>query len=135
MTSWIKSVITWFSPISHTITKFQLQFSLQFSSIVLVTMGMKSPRIHCTVGWGQYWPVINCTNHVMVAILDQHDTFMQFPALDSADVAISCAYTQEYPCPEWHNGILAADGSAFCCYTGEILRAHSNNTNKFNKDS
>ncbi|KAF9220564.1 hypothetical protein BS17DRAFT_681967, partial [Gyrodon lividus] len=23
--------------------------------------------------------VINCTNHVMVAILDQHDTFMQFP--------------------------------------------------------
>ncbi|KIK75837.1 hypothetical protein PAXRUDRAFT_67919, partial [Paxillus rubicundulus Ve08.2h10] len=22
--------------------------------------------------------VINCTNHVMVAILDQHDTFMQF---------------------------------------------------------
>ncbi|KIK72563.1 hypothetical protein PAXRUDRAFT_180436 [Paxillus rubicundulus Ve08.2h10] len=57
--------------------------------------------------------VINCTNCVMVAILDQHDTFMQFPALDSEDVAISRAYIQENSCPEWHNGILAADGSAF----------------------
>ncbi|KAF8834522.1 hypothetical protein BDN67DRAFT_914822, partial [Paxillus ammoniavirescens] len=65
--------------------------------------------------------VINCTNCVMVAILDQHDTFMQFPALDSEDVAISHAYTQEHSCPEWHNGILAANGSAFCLHAKPTL--------------
>ncbi|KIK82263.1 hypothetical protein PAXRUDRAFT_154113 [Paxillus rubicundulus Ve08.2h10] len=39
--------------------------------------------------------VINYTYYVMVAMLDQHDTFMQFSALESEDVAIAHAYTQE----------------------------------------
>ncbi|KAF9226190.1 hypothetical protein BS17DRAFT_698696, partial [Gyrodon lividus] len=57
--------------------------------------------------------VINCTNHVMVAILDQHDTFIQFTGLDSEDVAHAQVYTKNHSCPKWCNGILAADGSAF----------------------
>ncbi|KIK79583.1 hypothetical protein PAXRUDRAFT_160943, partial [Paxillus rubicundulus Ve08.2h10] len=76
--------------------------------------------------------VIDYTNHVMVAILGQHDTFMQFPALDSEDMTISCAYTQEHSCPEWHNGILAADGSAFHLHAkltlhGETFFDHKSN--------
>ncbi|KIK79880.1 hypothetical protein PAXRUDRAFT_160090, partial [Paxillus rubicundulus Ve08.2h10] len=30
-------------------------------------------------------------------------------------------YTQEHSCPEWHNGILAADGSAFCLHAKPTL--------------
>ncbi|KIJ10157.1 hypothetical protein PAXINDRAFT_86482 [Paxillus involutus ATCC 200175] len=57
--------------------------------------------------------VYNCTNRVMVAILDQHNTFIQFPGLDSEDVARARVYTQNRSCPEWRNGILTADRSAF----------------------
>ncbi|KAF9220555.1 hypothetical protein BS17DRAFT_714286 [Gyrodon lividus] len=69
--------------------------------------------------------VINCTNRVMVAILDQHDTFMQFPVLDSEDVKIARAYTQEHSCPEWRNGILAADGSAFRLHAKPTLHSET----------
>ncbi|KIK93879.1 hypothetical protein PAXRUDRAFT_144044, partial [Paxillus rubicundulus Ve08.2h10] len=69
--------------------------------------------------------VINCTNCVIVAILDQHDTFVQFPVLDSEDVKIACAYTQEHSCPEWCNGILAADGSAFCLHAKPTLHSET----------
>ncbi|KAF9220937.1 hypothetical protein BS17DRAFT_797445 [Gyrodon lividus] len=51
--------------------------------------------------------VINCTNHVMVSILDQHDDFVIFPSLDSQDMENARSY---------RNGTLAADGSAFCLY-------------------
>ncbi|KIK72645.1 hypothetical protein PAXRUDRAFT_180257, partial [Paxillus rubicundulus Ve08.2h10] len=54
----------------------------------------------------------NCTNCVMVAILDQHDTFVQLPDLDSEDVEHPWAYSQAHSCPGWHKGILEADGSA-----------------------
>ncbi|KAF9224255.1 hypothetical protein BS17DRAFT_795716 [Gyrodon lividus] len=74
----------------------------------------------CCVG-----SVINCTNHVMVAILDQHDTFMQFPVLDSEDVKIAHAYTQEHSCPEWRNGILAANGSAFHLHAKPTLHGET----------
>ncbi|KAF9222989.1 hypothetical protein BS17DRAFT_836590 [Gyrodon lividus] len=45
---------------------------------------------------------------------------------------IACAYTQEQSCPEWHNGILAADGSAFHLHAkptlhGETFYDHKSN--------
>ncbi|KAF9223943.1 hypothetical protein BS17DRAFT_678473, partial [Gyrodon lividus] len=60
--------------------------------------------------------VINCTNHVMVAILDQHDDFMIFPSFDLQDMENARSYVEAQVCPEWRNGTLAADGSAFCLY-------------------
>ncbi|KIK96222.1 hypothetical protein PAXRUDRAFT_138979, partial [Paxillus rubicundulus Ve08.2h10] len=76
--------------------------------------------------------VINCTNRVMVAISDQHDTFIQFPGLNSEDVAHARVYMQNCSCPEWGNGILAADGSPFCLFAkpamhGETFFDHKSN--------
>lgn len=55
--------------------------------------------------------VTNCTNRVMMALLAKHDKFIFFPALDSDDAGHSRKYVQDNTCPEWRNGILAADGS------------------------
>ncbi|KIK79735.1 hypothetical protein PAXRUDRAFT_160478 [Paxillus rubicundulus Ve08.2h10] len=71
--------------------------------------------------------VINCTNRVMVAILDQHDTFIQFPGLDSEDVARAQVYMQNHSCPEWGHGILAADadGSPFCLFAKPAMHSET----------
>ncbi|KIK81314.1 hypothetical protein PAXRUDRAFT_156375 [Paxillus rubicundulus Ve08.2h10] len=76
--------------------------------------------------------VVNCTNHVMVAVLDQHDDFIQFPALDSQAAENVRSYVEAHVCPEWWNGFLAADGSAFGLYAkpglhGEIFFDHKSN--------
>ena len=55
--------------------------------------------------------VINCTNRVMVAILDQHDEFIKIPASDSEDMEISRKWVEERSCRGWRNGVFAADGS------------------------
>ncbi|KIK32714.1 hypothetical protein CY34DRAFT_100906 [Suillus luteus UH-Slu-Lm8-n1] len=56
--------------------------------------------------------VVNCTNRVMVALLDQHDAFMGFPPHDSRDFELAQRYSaQASTCPEWQNGILAVDGT------------------------
>ncbi|KIK98292.1 hypothetical protein PAXRUDRAFT_134508 [Paxillus rubicundulus Ve08.2h10] len=55
--------------------------------------------------------VINCTNHVMIAILDQHDNFLQFPPPHSHDCSQAKEFTDNSACPEWQGGFLAADGS------------------------
>ena len=60
--------------------------------------------------------VINCTNCVMVALLDQHDTFLSFPPPDSQDFEHAREYTAKTVCPEWQNGILAIDGSTINVY-------------------
>jgi hypothetical protein len=60
--------------------------------------------------------VVNCTNRVMVALLDQHDTFMGFPAPDSEDFERAREYAANTVCPEWQNGILAVDGSTINVY-------------------
>ncbi|KIK35238.1 hypothetical protein CY34DRAFT_96470 [Suillus luteus UH-Slu-Lm8-n1] len=60
--------------------------------------------------------VINCSNCVMIAILDQHDTFICFPAPDSEDAERARQYVESKSCPEWRNGILAIDGSAINLY-------------------
>jgi hypothetical protein len=68
----------------------------------------KSHRVEA-IGVGS---VTNCTNGVMVALLDQHDKFMYFPMLDSDDMEKACQWVEERTCPEWQNGIFAIDGSA-----------------------
>ncbi|KIK76957.1 hypothetical protein PAXRUDRAFT_168288 [Paxillus rubicundulus Ve08.2h10] len=56
--------------------------------------------------------VTNCTNHVMVAILDQHNNFIQFPPPNSHDCLWAKEFMKNSACPEWQGGFLAADGSA-----------------------
>ncbi|KIK23917.1 hypothetical protein PISMIDRAFT_32470, partial [Pisolithus microcarpus 441] len=55
--------------------------------------------------------VINCTNRVMVAILDQHDDFIMIPTGDSEDMERSRQWVENKSCRGWRNGIMAADGS------------------------
>jgi len=57
--------------------------------------------------------VVNCTNRVMAALLDEHDTFIQFPTdPESADCMNAKAYAGSVTCPQWHGGWLAVDGSS-----------------------
>lgn len=56
--------------------------------------------------------VTNCTNRVMVALLDQHNECMYFPTLDSDDAEKARQWVEERTCPEWRNGIFSIDGSA-----------------------
>ncbi|KIK33749.1 hypothetical protein CY34DRAFT_99065, partial [Suillus luteus UH-Slu-Lm8-n1] len=60
--------------------------------------------------------VINCSNHVMIALLDQHDTFICFPTPDSKDAKHAQQFVESRSCPEWRNGIFAIDGSAINLY-------------------
>jgi hypothetical protein len=57
----------------------------------------------------------NCTNRVMVAILDHHDKVFGPPTEE--DVEEAKAYV-EYAteCPEWRDGILTGDGTMFPLY-------------------
>ena len=54
--------------------------------------------------------VNNCTNRVMVALLQQHDLFLGIPGEEEAEIARD--WVEERSCPGWRNGIFAADGSA-----------------------
>ena len=54
--------------------------------------------------------VNNCTNHVMVALLQQHDHFLGIPGKEEAEIAQD--WVEEHSCSGWRNGIFAADGSA-----------------------
>jgi hypothetical protein len=48
----------------------------------------------------------------MIAILDQHDNFIQFPPPNSHDHSQAKEFSEYSACPEWWGGFLAADGSA-----------------------
>ncbi|KAF9218407.1 hypothetical protein BS17DRAFT_798596 [Gyrodon lividus] len=48
---------------------------------------------------------------VMVAILDQHDLFVNIPSEDSKDMEKACRLTKSKTCPAWQNRVFAADGS------------------------
>lgn len=52
----------------------------------------------------------------MGAILDQHDNFVGFPALDSQDAEHARHFVESRTCPEWRNGIFAVDGSTIDLY-------------------
>jgi len=56
--------------------------------------------------------VINCTHHVMVAVLDQHNQFLNVPGEESEDAEMARQWVEEGSCPGWRNGIFVADGSA-----------------------
>ncbi|KIK74346.1 hypothetical protein PAXRUDRAFT_175982 [Paxillus rubicundulus Ve08.2h10] len=55
--------------------------------------------------------VVNCTNCVMIAILDQHDHFLQFMPSNSHDHVCAKEFAANTSSPEWQGGFLAADGS------------------------
>jgi hypothetical protein len=56
--------------------------------------------------------VNNCTHHVMVAILDQHDEFLYIPDARSKDMRQAREFTKSRTCRSWRNGVFAVDGSA-----------------------
>ncbi|KIJ61940.1 hypothetical protein HYDPIDRAFT_72537, partial [Hydnomerulius pinastri MD-312] len=56
--------------------------------------------------------VINCTNRVMVALLDQHDDFIAIPLENSEEMERSRRWAEDRSCCSWRNDIFAADGSA-----------------------
>jgi hypothetical protein len=76
-----------------------------------------SPEDVCQWAGVSVGSVIKCTNHVMVALLDQHDTFMQFPLPNSQNAQRCKSYVSAHTCPEWMDGYLVADGSHFPLYT------------------
>jgi hypothetical protein len=61
--------------------------------------------------------VVNCTNRVMVAVLDAHDQFICFPAGDSEDKDLAQKFAESRTCPEWRGGFLAVDGSTMDLFT------------------
>ncbi|KAG2336457.1 hypothetical protein BDR05DRAFT_896703, partial [Suillus weaverae] len=61
--------------------------------------------------------VVNCTNRVMVVVLDAHDQFICFPAGDSEDSDLAWKFAESRTCPEWRGGFLAIDGSTMDLFT------------------
>ena len=55
--------------------------------------------------------VVNCTHHIMVAVLDQHDLFLAIPDVNSEEVEMARQWVEDCSCPGWRNGIFVADGS------------------------
>ncbi|KIK99441.1 hypothetical protein PAXRUDRAFT_132042, partial [Paxillus rubicundulus Ve08.2h10] len=55
--------------------------------------------------------VINCTHHVMAAILNQHDKFLYIPEVWSKEMQ-QAQSSESQTCQSWRNGVFAADGSA-----------------------
>ncbi|KAG2046384.1 hypothetical protein BDR06DRAFT_859947, partial [Suillus hirtellus] len=55
--------------------------------------------------------IVNCTNHVMIAVLDAHDQFICWEADNSEDADLAHKFAESCTCPEWKGGVLAIDGS------------------------
>lgn len=55
--------------------------------------------------------VVNCTHRVMIALLEEHDRYISFPAGDSEDAELARQFAESRTCPEWRRGFLAIDGS------------------------
>ena len=55
--------------------------------------------------------VVNCTHHVMIALLSCHNEYIVVPPVDSEDAELSHTFIEERTCPGWQNGIFATDGS------------------------
>lgn len=75
-------------------------------------MGMRSLWRMWHNGGVSVGSVINCTHHVMVVLLGQHNEFIQMPGVDSEDTELAHMFVEGRTCPGWRNGIFAADGSA-----------------------
>lgn len=61
--------------------------------------------------------VVNCTNRVMVALLEVHDQFISFPEDNSEDAHLARKFAEVKTCPEWKGGYLAVDGSTVELFT------------------
>lgn len=57
--------------------------------------------------------VVNCTNRVIVSLLNQHDNFMEMPTAGEEDVRLARAFVEKKTCTEWSGGVFAVDGSTF----------------------
>lgn len=57
--------------------------------------------------------VVNCTNRVMAALLDQHDEFVFMPSEGSLDAELARMFVEAKSCTAWRGGIFAVDGSTF----------------------
>ncbi|KIO04350.1 hypothetical protein M404DRAFT_127669 [Pisolithus tinctorius Marx 270] len=56
--------------------------------------------------------VVNCMNRVMVAILDEHDRFINILSEDLQEMERARVFTESHTCSAWRNGVFAADGSS-----------------------
>lgn len=57
--------------------------------------------------------VVNCTNRVIVSILNQHDEFMEMPTAGEEDMRLAREFVEKKTCAEWSGGVFAVDGSTF----------------------
>jgi len=71
-----------------------------------------SPEDVCQWAGVSIGSVINCTNHVMIVILSQHNTFVDLSGEDSEDPERSHQRVESQSCNAWQNGIFVVDGSA-----------------------
>ncbi|KIK11259.1 hypothetical protein PISMIDRAFT_72529, partial [Pisolithus microcarpus 441] len=60
--------------------------------------------------------VVNCTHHVIAALLDQHDEFVYIPGAQSEEMQCARAFTESRTCRTWKNRVFAADSSAINLY-------------------
>ena len=57
--------------------------------------------------------VVNCTHHVMVALLDLHNDFIHFPKRGSSVMWKAWQFTESRSCHSWCNGVFATDRLTF----------------------
>ena len=69
--------------------------------------------------------VVNCTNWVMVAVLDKHELFVNIPPGDSEDMERAQAFTKSQTCPAWRKGVFTADGSSIPLFENHIFLARA----------
>ncbi|KIK18493.1 hypothetical protein PISMIDRAFT_109352 [Pisolithus microcarpus 441] len=60
--------------------------------------------------------VVNCTHHVIAALLDQHDKFVYIPGVHSEEMWHAWAFTESRTCCAWKNRVFAADSSMINLY-------------------
>ena len=53
--------------------------------------------------------VVNCTHHVMIALLSCHNEYIVVPPVDSEDAELSHTFVEEQTCPGWQNGVMVED--------------------------
>ncbi|KIN97847.1 hypothetical protein M404DRAFT_159493 [Pisolithus tinctorius Marx 270] len=64
---------------------------------------------------------VNCMNHVMVAILDEHDRFINIPSEDLQEMERAWVFTESCTCSAWRNGMFAADGSSIPLFEKPLI--------------
>ena len=55
--------------------------------------------------------VQNCTDHIMVVILEQHDKFVYIPGEGVEDMELAQSFAAQKTCTAWKGGVFAMDGT------------------------